>query len=546
ATISGDGTLAILGGTSTIDSNVTVGLFRLVGGTLSGTGNLTPTSFSLEGGVLDRDLTLTTGTSSIQNVNVSAGHTLTNGVNSILTAPAGPGERQAFGLGTFNNEGTFIKNGTARSYMSVTHANNVGDVQVQQSALRFDQIGQHTGTFEISSGAQLEFAGTQSLSSTATISGDGTLAILGGTSTIDSNVTVGLLRLVGGTLSGTGNLTATSYSLEAGVLNRDLTLSSGTSSIQNVNVSAGHTLTNGVNSILTAPAGPGERQAFGLGTFNNEGTFIKTGSARSYMSITHANNLGDVQVQQSQLRFDQTGEHTGTFEVSAGAQIEFGGTQLLNSTATVSGAGTMVIVGGNVTIDSDVTLSSLRVIGGVMKGDGIINAPTSVENLLSGISAGDGVGTLTLNSGLTLQSGTILFWDLGALDTDHPGVDWDQIVINGGQLNLGSFNFMKIGLPGNEFSPISGNPFWGTSHRWDDIVNLTGGATGIVGVPNFTVDNTSWSRAGSFAVELSSDGRGLDVVWTAVPESSTFLLAGLVVIGFIIYLKGSGSFNMIE
>lgn len=369
------------------------------------------------------------------------------------------------------------------------------------------------------------------------------LTINGGVLDGAGSLTADTIQLNNGTWSTTGTIQSNHVNLTGGVLDRDLTLSSGTSSIQNVNVAAGHTLTNGVNAILTAPAGPGERQAFGLGTFNNEGTFIKTGSARSYMSITHANNRGNVQVQQSALRFDQTGEHTGTFEVSAGAQIEFGGTQLLNSTATVSGAGTMVIVGGNVTIDSDVTLSSVRVIGGVIKGNGVIHAPTSIENLLSGISAGDEVGTLTLNSGLTLQSGTILFWDLGALETNDPGVDWDQIVINGGQLNLGSFNFMKINLPGDEFSPISGNPFWGTSQRWEDIVTLTGGATGIVGVPNFTVNNTAWSRAGSFAVELSSDGRGLDVVWTAVPESSTFLLAGLVVIGFIVYLIGSGSFK---
>ncbi|MBX9654753.1 hypothetical protein K2Y11_14150, partial [bacterium] len=336
--------LTINGGVLSGAGTLTADTINLNNGTWSTTGTIQSNHVNLTGGILDRDLTLTTGTSSIQNVNVSAEHTLTNGVNSILTAPAGPGERQAFGLGTFNNEGTFIKNGTARTYMSVTHTNNLGDVQVQQSQLRFDQTGQHTGTFEISSGAQLEFAGTQSLSSTATISGDGTFAILGGTSTIDSNVTVGLFRLVGGTLSGTGNLTPTSFSLEGGVLDRDLTLSSGTSSVQNVNVSAGHTLTNGVNSILTAPAGPGERQAFGLGTFNNQGTFIKNGTARTYMSVTHANNVGDVQVQQSALRFDQIGQHTGTFEISSGAQLEFAGTQSLSSTATISGDGTLAIL----------------------------------------------------------------------------------------------------------------------------------------------------------------------------------------------------------
>ena len=535
ATISGPGTLRMLGGTVSIDSDVSVGLFRMNGGTLSGSGMLSPTSFAFEAGTLDRDLLLTTGNHTIGNLNVALGRTLTNDSLSTLMATTGAGESQAFGAGTFVNKGTLIKNGASRSYMSVSTANNEGKVQVQSSAIRFDQNGDHTGTFEIAAGAQLELGGKQNLAPSASITGAGTLVMLSGTTTIDSDVDVGIFRLNSGTLKGIGNLSATSFVLEGATLDRDLTLTSGSNTIANTNVAVGRTLTNDTLSTLSATTGAGETQAFGAGTFINKGTFIKNGSSRTYMSVSEANNEGVVQVQSSALRFDQIGHHTGTFEVSAAGQLEFAGTQFLAPSATISGLGKVVIVGGNVVFDSHVSASLLRVNSGILSGNGTIDAPTTIETFMAGISAGDGVGTITFDSDLTLAIGSRVIWELGALETSNSGVSWDQIIITGGDLALASANYLDVHLLGADFSPITGNPFWSTSQRWEKIINLTGDASDINGTPQFLIDNGSWSRAGSFSVEASIDGRGLDLVWTSVPEPSSMILSGVAVIACLTY-----------
>ena len=347
---------------------------------------------------------------SIANAAIGSGFTLTNPVGSTLTANASPGEGEGLGPGMLLNEGTFVKTGGSRYYLSMPMNNN-GDVQVQQNNLRLDGAGTHTGTFEVSSGAQLELAGTELFQPGATISGLGGVAMLSGTATINSNVTTGYMWLNGGTLAGTGNLQPGYFTLSAGTLAHDLTLPvSANNSIANAAIGSGFTLTNPVGSTLTANASPGEGEGLGPGMLLNEGTFVKTGGSRYYLSMP-MNNNGDVQVQQNNLRLDGAGTHTGTFEVSSGAQLELAGTELFQPGATISGLGGVAMLSGTATINSNVTTGYMWLNGGTLAGTGnlqpgyfTLSAGTLARDLTLPVSANNSIANAAIGSGFTLTN----------------------------------------------------------------------------------------------------------------------------------------------
>jgi hypothetical protein len=92
-------------------------------------------------------------------------------------------------------------------------------------------------------------------------------------------------------------------------------------------IASGSTFNNAAGATLTADiVGPGEKEVGGLGSIENQGTFITTGAARFYASAP-MNNDGVVLVQQGPLRLDGTGIHTGTFAISAAGQLELAGAQ---------------------------------------------------------------------------------------------------------------------------------------------------------------------------------------------------------------------------
>jgi hypothetical protein len=103
-----------------------------------------------------------------------------------------------------------------------------------------------------------------------------------------------------------------------------------------------------------------------------------------------------------------------TFDVSA----KVGG---FNLTQTLQGSGTVK--------------GSLIMAGGTQVLPGAI--ANYVINNIAIESFADAVGTLTFQSGgMNLSAGSSMVWQLGALSTSNPGVDFDQIV-NGGNLVLG-------------------------------------------------------------------------------------------------------------
>ena len=81
--------------------------------------------------------------------------------------------------------------------------------------------------------------------------------------------------------------------------------------------------------------------------FNNSGTFIKSGGTgtTSFIGNARFNNSGIVNIESGTLELQASGTSSGEFNVDDGATIEFsGGTHDLNSGASISGDGQMIVL----------------------------------------------------------------------------------------------------------------------------------------------------------------------------------------------------------
>ena len=202
--------------------------------------------------------------------------------------------------------------------------------------------------------------------------------------------------------------------------------------------------------------------------------------------------------------------HGGT--VTLAAEQHYGGTTTVDSGSTLV-LNADLLGGGNVTVSG----------GGTLTGEGIIAGTTTIGN--GGIvSPGHSPGVLTFNSGLALQNGSHLNWELGVPTTDGPGSNWDQLEVSGGSLSILSGAVLNLSFVGSAVSPATGAPFWHNFHDWHNVIDLSGNATNPTGFVNFTIDNSAWSQYGVFLTEKASSGFGVDLVWSAVPEPATWLL----------------------
>ncbi|MBC8008917.1 MAG: PEP-CTERM sorting domain-containing protein [Burkholderiales bacterium] len=195
-------------------------------------------------------------------------------------------------------------------------------------------------------------------------------------------------------------------------------------------------------------------------------------------------------------------------------------------TTTVS-SGTLLAnnTSGSATSTGAVTVAS----GATLGGSGFIAGVTTVA---SGgfLAPGNSPGNLTFNNGLTL-AGTYN-WELAALSTASPGVNFDTITVTSGAVDItGASMSLNLGA----FAP-SAVAFWQTDQTWTGIINNTG--AGSIAGTFAAIDNSAWASLGSFSTFVTNGGAaGADVnlVWTtAIPEPSSFAaLAGLGALGFI-------------
>jgi autotransporter-associated beta strand protein len=310
-----------------------------------------------------------------------------------------------------------------------------------------------------------------------------------------------------------------------------------------VQLSNGITLANAF-SLNGATNGPTDSISFsrienlsGNNTISGNITWNSTGGLFTNISSTAGTLTLSGNVTTAVIVGSRTFNFTGSGDTIISGSIS-------NGSATVgltkNGSGTLTISGSGNTYSGSTTVSVGRLVvngnlgtgtttvasGATLGGSGSLGGLLAV-NSGAFVAPGNSPGNLTLQAGLSL-AGTYS-WELGALSTANPGIDFDTITVTAGNVDLtGASLALNLGA----FAP-SADVFWTSSQTWSGII-LNAGAGSLSG--SFAaIDNSSWSSLGSFSTVI--DGNDVNLVWTAVPEPGAAVLAVLGVLGMGIALR---------
>lgn len=133
----------------------------------------------------------------------------------------------------------------------------------------------------------------------------------------------------------------------------------------------------------------------GRGSFENDGSFLKSGAGVTRVSVDRFNNAGSVNVRAGTLRFENlNGVHDGRWQVDAGAVLDIvGGSPTLNG--SIGGAGLVRLGGGTVAIEGFGHNAAVLLDGGTLAGSyQVFDGPFTWR---SGALAGEGTTLLTGN-----------------------------------------------------------------------------------------------------------------------------------------------------
>lgn len=241
---------------------------------------------------------------------------------------------------------------------------------------------------------------------------------------------------------------------------------------------------------------------------------------------------------------------TGLIEGPGSINVS-GGTFVLNQANTHTG-GTIVSGSNGVLVAANVSGSAtgtgpvfLRT-NGTLAGNGrvagvLIAEPNLTTNRDAAVApsgaSGIGIGRLTVG-GLDLRQGNYE-WQLGALSTSGPGLNFDQLVVEGAGTRLDSagevtLDFSLLPAGDRPTSPDNGGGFWAVSRQWL-ILDWTGEGefSGEFG----GVSNATWG-AGTFS--LGHQGGDVYLNFTPVPEPTSILMVGGLGLGAVRVLRRWG------
>lgn len=441
-TIGGSGTLSLSS------------FFTITGGTFDSTGTLhangglaLSNSLNLKGGY-----TLAIGgSSSWTDGSIYGGGASALMIKSGATfTAAGTGSLYNYyggGTTTFRNEGTFAKTISTGTIGIDAPYTNVGTTRVDAGRLDVKQGGSSSGNIEVASGATFAVeSGAFSFDTGSRLLGSGTILISGGTGTFagttsatanismdagtatltGNTVTTGGGTLSGGTVNGAGSLTyGAPIALNGSVVfsGTGVVLANGGATITAAfSVKDGQTLTfagtTNATSLFIYHGGGGTLNNTGTLTatssinlyhyysgaklvFNNSGTFTKTSSSVDGDIDAVLNNTGTVNVQSGTLTLNAGGLSSGTVTIVDGAKLKVNaGAFTIIDGAQVTGAGTLLLNGGTLTLSGALGIDTFTQKGGTLAGSHTL---TKVVNVDYGSWDGAAGATTTLASGATLN-----------------------------------------------------------------------------------------------------------------------------------------------
>ncbi len=315
-----------------------------------------------------------------------------------------------------------------------------GTLRVNSGTINLKNGGTSSGTFVVAAGTTIEFpTGAHTLSAGTTIGGAGCPRITGGVLTVSGAVTAQNFELASGTLNGSGTLTTTgtfkwtggtmsgsgSTTIAAGatlLMSSASYLSFDTRTISN----QGSATWSGSGNILASAgavfnnAGTFLAQSdqmllingVSTATFTNSGSFTKAGTTGTTEVRWAFNNTGITDVETGTLTFTAGGSASGgAFAVAAGTALQLtGGTYVLNSGTTVTGAGFARVAGAVATVGSSVTAQNFELASGTLNGSGTLTT-TGTFKWTGGTMSGSGNTTIAPGATLSISSTNVLLFD---------------------------------------------------------------------------------------------------------------------------------------
>ncbi|MBX3175009.1 MAG: hypothetical protein KF709_11390 [Gemmatimonadaceae bacterium] len=481
---------------------------------------------------------------------------------------------QGGALSVLENLGTVLRS-TSPGIATVT-ANwvNNGSADIETGTLRLGGGGvSTTGIVNVGAGSTLDFSGgTKTLDAGTTITGDGIVLVSGGTLNVEGPWTLlGQVQLTGGTFrySATGG-TVSSLIASGGTLTGNATgfltvadsmaWSAGTFGTGGgtTHVAAGAsfdlrgTAARVFNNYIVEVAGTGTWRdvqsvnagggaeirvlagatldVIGDGTFAfnqggaqarlvNQGTITRHTSAGIVTVSASWDNDGVVDVQSGTLRLSGAGTSTtGSLDVAPGAVVDFsGGTKSLGGASSVTGAGRVLLSGGNVTANGpwgvtgvvEVSAGSLNyaaatgsVSGLIVSGGALNSAATGLLSVVDSMAWS--AGNLGVGGGMTrvLAGGTFdLRGTAGRIMNSHTvevagAATWRDVQ----SINAGGGATIRI-LPGGTMDAIGDGSF---------LYNQGGAQARLVNEGTFTRSGS----AGIVTVSAAWDNDGVADVLT--------------------------------
>ncbi len=142
---------------------------------------------------------------------------------------------------------------------------------------------------------------------------------------------------------------------------------------------------------------------YGYEFFNNQGTLEKTaGTGTTYISVL-VTNTGTVEAQSGTLNFNDGGSIGGVYTTVSGAAINFTGGNFSVGAAAISGAGSVMLTGGTLTLLSNV-IANLQLTGGTVTIGTNFEGGTITNLTLAGSTL---IGNNTVTGTLTWTAGVI-------------------------------------------------------------------------------------------------------------------------------------------
>jgi uncharacterized repeat protein (TIGR01451 family) len=347
-------------------------------------------------------------------------------------------------------------------------------------------------TVDIQSGGSLTLAGAGTLSSATTIIVEpgGQLTIAnGGTLTVNSGASLSVNGGIadvqtGGKIVFNGSSTVTNGGT--------LRLSGGTMTFNNLFT---------VQSSGTVELDGGTVN--GSGTFNNNGTVLQNGGTTTFSALFNSSSGAHVNVSSGLLSVSGGGTAAAPHTIAGGATFEVsGGSYTMTTNGTVSGAGTLQVVGGTLSIGGVTEPANFTMSAGTLTGAGFMTV-TGAFNWSGGTLTGSG-GTQIAGTGSGNFNGSAGTMTLDGRPFDAYGfVDFNATanplsLVNGAAFAVfGTFDFSNDGnITGDAASSFTVSP--------NGVMYKNGGSgTSKISPPTFN-NNTVWVFSGT--LEFAGSG----------------------------------------